>query len=547
MHDYRRRVENGLLDTACLTVDSRQPQIERLKKPAASLVQGELVVFPTETVYGLGANALDAQAVELIFIAKGRPSDNPLIIHVHDPAQLSPDLVQMTPLARQLLSALTPGPLTLVLPRGRAIPDVVTGGLDTVAVRIPSHPVAQALLRLTDLPVAAPSANRSGRPSPTRAWHARIDLQGRVSWIIDGGASRIGLESTVLDISGGRPRILRPGHIGETEINAVLIAAGYPEVLPASSHHVNQPIRSPGMKYRHYAPETPVRLVDRADDDQRADAMSAVIRQTLSAGKRPALFCSRQTLQAVVADSVLKPIEWSVELDTVPDQQSSGDGRAFPVIVFGPVPDPQAAGEGLFQALRLLDGGSTDLIIAEGLSHLPDASAYMDRLHRAADSQMSGGNRSTSGHVLFVCTGNTCRSPMAEALFRQQTAGSGWTVSSAGLAAAIGAAATPAARQVMRRLYQTSLDAHQARPIEAADLKKADWILTMTQQQRDHLRLRFPEQRDRIRTLPEMAGYPAEDIADPFGADEAAYAATARQLAGYVRDLWQRLSDSDRF
>ncbi len=187
---------------------------DRLLMPAAeALRRGELVAFPTETVYGLGANALDATAVNRIYAAKGRPADNPLIVHLADLAGL-PELVgQITPLAQKLFAAFSPGPLTLILPRSSRIPDQVTAGLDTVAIRLPSHPVARRLIELAGVPVAAPSANRSGRPSPTRAWHVREDLDGLIPYIIDGGDCRFGLESTVVDATGRIPAILLPGSI----------------------------------------------------------------------------------------------------------------------------------------------------------------------------------------------------------------------------------------------------------------------------------------------------------------------------------------------
>ena len=183
-----------------------------LNEAAELLRQGQLVAFPTETVYGLGANALDPRAVLSIFAAKGRPADNPLIVHVWNRAQLA-DICRVTPLAEKLMDAFWPGPLTLLLERTKAVPDCVTAGLPTVAVRMPSHPVAAEMLRRCGLPIAAPSANLSGKPSPTTAQHVYNDMRGRVPLILDGGACDVGLESTVLDISHERPCILRPGGV----------------------------------------------------------------------------------------------------------------------------------------------------------------------------------------------------------------------------------------------------------------------------------------------------------------------------------------------
>ena len=188
------------------------PTPEALALASQLLHDGQLVAFPTETVYGLGANALDAKAVLNIFAAKGRPADNPLIVHVYDRAQLTP-LCEVSPLAEKLMDAFWPGPLTLILPRKPAIPDEVAANLPTVAVRMPSHPVAAALLRACKLPIAAPSANRSGKPSPTTAHHVLVDMDGRIPLILDGGSCDVGVESTVLDVTSGAPCILRPGGI----------------------------------------------------------------------------------------------------------------------------------------------------------------------------------------------------------------------------------------------------------------------------------------------------------------------------------------------
>ena len=185
------------------------------------LAEGQLVAFPTETVYGLGANALNAQAVPGIFAAKGRPADNPLIVHIWDRSQLS-GLCHVPEAALPLMDAFWPGPLTLIMPRKPAVPDAVTAGLDTVAVRMPSHPVAAALLKTCNLPIAAPSANRSGKPSPTTARHVLEDMDGRIPLIIDGGSCDVGLESTVVDVCHGRPCILRPGGVTRDMLEAVV-------------------------------------------------------------------------------------------------------------------------------------------------------------------------------------------------------------------------------------------------------------------------------------------------------------------------------------
>ncbi len=227
---------------------------------AAMLKRGELVVMPTETVYGLAADARNEQAVASIFEAKGRPQDNPLIVHISDLSELSSLVKSVPDSAKKLAAAYWPGPLTMILPRADTIPAVVSAGLDTVAVRFPSHPVAQALIRESGCPLAAPSANLSGSPSPTTAAHVASDLTGRVSAIVDGGSCQVGLESTVVSLVGDKPRLLRPGGITLAQLQAVL---GEVEVDSAVTHKLKEGavVASPGMKYKHYAPKAKVILV----------------------------------------------------------------------------------------------------------------------------------------------------------------------------------------------------------------------------------------------------------------------------------------------
>ena len=229
---------------------------------ADTLRTGGLVVFPTETVYGLGANALDAEAVAGIFRAKGRPADNPLIVHITAPEEVQPLVAHIPDIAHLLMTRFWPGPLTLIMPRSNIVPDIVTGGLDTVAVRMPAHPVARAILRRAGVPVAAPSANLSGTPSPTAAAHCRSDMTGRVDVIVDGGDCPLGVESTVLSLTGDRPRLLRPGAVTAAQLEEVL-GSGSIDIDPAVTAPlaVDAAASSPGMKYRHYAPKMPLTIV----------------------------------------------------------------------------------------------------------------------------------------------------------------------------------------------------------------------------------------------------------------------------------------------
>lgn len=257
----------------------------QLAAAARELKRGKLVVFPTETVYGIGANALDAKAVASIFAAKGRPADNPVIVHVANAAAAKHLAKSWPPEADKLAKKFWPGPLTLVLPRAKDVPDVVTGGLDTVALRVPDHPVALDLLRLAAMPIAAPSANKSGRPSPTRVQDAYLDLGTSVAVYLDGGPCRVGVESTVLSLATPRPTLLRTGGIPRAAIEAVI---GPVADAPRSS----KPL-APGMKYRHYAPAAPLVVLDaieirdrwrNATSEERAATQWVVSRELAMSG-----------------------------------------------------------------------------------------------------------------------------------------------------------------------------------------------------------------------------------------------------------------------
>lgn len=233
---------------------------EGIARAGELLRRGEVVGIPTETVYGLAADALNPQAVARIFEAKGRPSDNPLIVHIAARAQLDALVTDVPAAAERLASLWWPGPLTMIFPKAACVPAVVSGGLSTVAVRLPAHPTARAIIEAAGCPLAAPSANRSGSPSPTTAAHVTADMDGRVAAIVDGGASGVGVESTVVDMTRDVPRLLRPGGI---TVEMLREAVGDVEVDPAVTAmlEAGAVAASPGMKYKHYAPRAKVTLV----------------------------------------------------------------------------------------------------------------------------------------------------------------------------------------------------------------------------------------------------------------------------------------------
>ncbi|MEE1228486.1 MAG: L-threonylcarbamoyladenylate synthase [Lachnospiraceae bacterium] len=256
---------------------------ETLKRAGELIRAGELVAFPTETVYGLGADALNADAAAKIYAAKGRPSDNPLIVHIVDFEQVEEIAEGVTDRVKKLMHAFWPGPMTMILPKKDIVPDGTTGGLSTVAIRMPSHPVARAFIRESGRMIAAPSANTSGRPSPSLAQHVYDDLHGKIPMILDGGPVDIGIESTIIDMTGEVPMILRPGYISKHMLEEVL---GEVKVDPVVSSHKmlkNVVAKAPGMKYKHYAPKGQLILVE-GEEKKVAAKINEMVQEKIREG-----------------------------------------------------------------------------------------------------------------------------------------------------------------------------------------------------------------------------------------------------------------------
>lgn len=326
---------------------------EALKEAALSLREGKLVAFPTETVYGLGANALDSLAVGKIFKAKGRPSDNPLIVHIAEKSQLNDLVTEIPPKATLLMEAFWPGPLTLVFKKSGRVPACITAGLDTVAVRMPQNEVALRLIKESGVSIAAPSANLSGRPSPTTAHHVAEDLSGRVEYIIDGGPCAVGVESTVLDMTVPVPIILRPGGVTREMLEMVIGPVEADSVLEVQK---DVKPRSPGMKYRHYSPKADVTIV-RGDSEKIIQKINTLIDQKKQAGLKVGVLTCTENKSRYRADVVLEA---------------------------GSVKTPLTIAAGLFDALRKFDETDVDIIYSEAFNEEGIGQAIMNRLKKAA-------------------------------------------------------------------------------------------------------------------------------------------------------------------
>lgn len=343
------------MKTEIIKLNKKNIELDKIRYAAQVLKDGGLVAFPTETVYGLGANALNQSAVERIFAAKGRPSDNPLIVHIADAEALSELVGNIPPEAALLIDKLWPGPLTLVMNKSSKVPEIITAGLDTVAVRMPSHPIALALIKESGLPVAAPSANTSGKPSPTSAEHVIEDLKGKVDVIIDGDTSDVGVESTVLDITENPPVILRPGGVTPEQIGQLLGAVNMdPALLKQDLEH--QVPKSPGMKYTHYSPKAEVVIVEGRLEKVVAK-INKLTQEYLAKGISVGVLTTEQAKDMYLSSEII----------------SMGDRNC---------PDTIAAN--LFNSLREFDRIGVQVILAEAIDNKGIGLAVMNRMNKAA-------------------------------------------------------------------------------------------------------------------------------------------------------------------
>lgn len=339
------------MKTIISKIDVNNINVEELKKQAELLKEGKTVIFPTETVYGLGANALDENAVKKIYEAKGRPSDNPLIVHIYDREEVRDLAKDISNKAEIVMDKFWPGPITIILNKKDIVPNTTSGGLDTVAIRMPSHKIARELIKQSGLPIAAPSANISGRPSPTKANHVKEEMDGRVSGIVLGGNCDFGLESTVLDLTGEVPMILRPGSITKEDLEEVL-----GEVLVDPSllkKEDNKKAKAPGMKYTHYSPDADVYIVSGNDKDV-INKINQIIRENSENGIKSGVMCVEKNKKLYEGEVI-----------------SLGNTL-------------EEVGSNLFDVLREMDKRNVDIVYSEAFEMTGVGQAIMNRLLKSA-------------------------------------------------------------------------------------------------------------------------------------------------------------------
>ena len=327
-----------------------------LEEAGQIIRRGGLVAFPTETVYGLGADGMNPDACARIYEAKGRPSDNPLILHIVDRKQVEEIAREVSPEADRLMDEFWPGPLTVILPKRDRVPSRVTGGLSTVAIRMPSHPDAREFIRRSGRIIAAPSANVSGKPSPTLAEHVYEDMKGRIPMILDGGPVGIGIESTIVDMTGDCPVILRPGYISREDIAEVI---GRAELDPAITGREKQPdivARAPGMKYRHYAPNGQMFLVE-GETSKVIRAINELTRKKTEEGYRVGIIATDDTICGYQS-GIIKSVGSREHTETV--------------------------AANLYRVLREMDEAGADYIYSESFFTEPMGDAIMNRMLKAA-------------------------------------------------------------------------------------------------------------------------------------------------------------------
>ena len=504
-----------LMRTKIKKVDKNKIEESTIQEAGEILKQGGLVAFPTETVYGLGANALDEEAAKKTYAAKGRPSDNPLIVHIADKEDLKKIAVHIPPETETLMNHFWPGPLTMIFEKSEAVPYGTTGGLDTVAVRMPSDPIAAQLIKAAGGFVSAPSANTSGRPSPTAAEHVEEDLDGKIDMILDGGSVEIGLESTILDMTVTPPMILRPGAITADMFEKVIGTVSIDETLLGSES--DRPPKAPGMKYRHYAPKAKLMIVE-GDLKEEILAIRQLAYEGYRRGSPVGIIATNETNQ-FYKYGVIKNI--------------------------GTRENEKTIAKNLYRILREFDEENVEVIYSESFAMRGLGKAIMNRLEKAAGhlrlSAATIVKEQRYRRILFVSGTDTSRGPMAAELLRAQDLEQEYVIDSKGLIVLFPEPVNQKIEAIMKSA-QLSLEKHFSCQLKEEDLQEDTLILTMDINQKKKVLSEF-QNTGNVYTLSEFIGTGIEeDIPNPYGQPLTSYGECYEKMLKSIKKLTNKLN-----
>ena len=504
-----------VMETLVKKIDKNNIDEEIMQEAGDILKKGGLVAFPTETVYGLGANALEEKAAKKTYEAKGRPSDNPLIVHIADYEDLRRIAVNIPPETDALAAHFWPGPLTMIFWKSNIVPYGTTGGLETVAVRMPSDPVALELIRAAGGFVSAPSANTSGRPSPTTAEHVIHDLNGKIDMVIDGGAVDIGVESTILDMTVSPPMILRPGAVTAEMFAEVIGPVDVDRTILDAESGVRP--KAPGMKYRHYAPKARLMIVE---GDIREEILA--IRQLAYAAHR------RKKKIGIIATS-----------ETLPFYNYGIIKNA------GTRENEKTIARNLYRVLREFDQEDVDVIYSESFAMQGIGKAVMNRLEKAAGHQKIEAadivKLQKYRRIIFVSATDSARGPIAAELLRNQDLEQEYIVDSRGMVVLFPEPVNQKAEAVMRSNGLT-MEKHFSQQFDGENILDDTLVLTMEESQKDKLRTEYENVRN-IYTLNEFTGDAAE-IPNPYGKPLTAYGECFEVMERLIAELAEKLNSS---
>ena len=502
------------METRIEIIDENQIDESVIEQAGEILKNGGLVAFPTETVYGLGANALDEKAAQKTYEAKGRPSDNPLIVHVAESSALKAIVTEIPEKAKKVMDAFWPGPLTLIFDKNDCVPYGTTGGLSTVAVRMPENEIARKLILAGGGYISAPSANSSGRPSPTSAAHVSQDLGGKIEMILDGGSVNIGVESTILDMTVEPPMILRPGAITKEMIEDVIrdIAVDEKILNPDS----DEAPKAPGMKYRHYAPKAQLAIVDGAVSD-----MVKAIRQL-------AYVMTKQGLKVGI-----------IATNETVDRYTNGIVKSI-----GVREHENSIAKNLYKVLREFDEEDVDVIYSEAFSADGIGTAIMNRLEKAAGHQVINAadiaKQQRYRRIIFVSESDNSRGPMAAEILRNEALRQEYDIESRGMVVLFSEPANQKVEAIMRS-QQMTLEGHEAKQFSEEDLDDETLILTLEESQK----WRIVSEYDNVKNVYTLNEYVEDDrvVTSAYGQPLVAYGENFELIRELIKKLANKLNE----